>query len=438
MIDESVSRPDITLTLDSRGVILEAVGSKGLADEDLRPWQGLNLKETVESVAGSRVANAIEQSRQQGESALIQLVQKLPSGREAPIEYTMISLGKKAGFVAIGRNLQVVADLHSRLAEAHQARERDYWKLREIETCYRALLDASQEAVALVRAETLRVVEANVVATKALKLVPGAQFLPDLPQQDKKALSALLDVVRGQGRAPGIALHLANGAQWRLRASWIASDAGAFFFFQMTELAGAQAPSAKAGAFPLEEIVERFPDAFALVDREGVIKRANFAFLDLAQVGVEMAALGQPLKRWLSHPGADASVVLGIVARHGSVRRMPSRFEGDFGVGVDVEISAVGERREQAEYVGLLFHEVSALDAAASAPEASIAAPALALPDASLEQILKTSVAAIERKSIAQAMEQSRGNRTLAAKYLGLSRQSLHAKLRKYSLVFKG
>ena len=362
------------------------------------------------------------------------MIQKLPSGREAPIEYTMISLGKKAGFVAIGRNLQVVADLQSRLAESQQARERDYWKLREIETRYRALLEASQDAVALVRAETLRVVEANAAAARALKLVPGAEFLPDLPLRDKKALSSVLDTVRGQGRAPSIVLHLPSGAQWSLRASWIGSDAGAFYFFQMVEFAAARTP-AMTGSSSLEEILERFPDAFALVDRDGIIKRANYAFLDLVQVGVEMAAVGRPLQRWLSHPGADASVALGMVMRHGSVRRMSSRLEGDFGAGVDVEISAVGDQHGQPDHVGLMFREAGARDRAA--PGDLAAAPALGPPDGSLEQIVKTAVEALERKNIAEAVERSRGNRTMAAKYLGLSRQSLHAKLRKYRLDLK-
>ncbi len=42
-----------------------------------------------------------------------------------------------------------------------------------------------------------------------------------------------------------------------------------------------------------------------IVDRDGGIVKANPTFLDLAQVGVESAALGQNLARWLSHPGED-------------------------------------------------------------------------------------------------------------------------------------
>jgi two-component system response regulator HydG len=54
--------------------------------------------------------------------------------------------------------------------------------------------------------------------------------------------------------------------------------------------------------------------------------------------------------------------------------------------------------------------------------------------DAPLETILKSSIETIERQHIADALARTGGNRTQAAKALSLSRQSLHAKLKKYSL----
>ena len=64
--------------------------------------------------------------------------------------------------------MQAISELRSRLELVQRGRERDYWKLREIETRYRALLDASSEAVALVRVSNQRVVEGNVATTKCL------------------------------------------------------------------------------------------------------------------------------------------------------------------------------------------------------------------------------------------------------------------------------
>ena len=103
------------------------------------------------------------------------------AGAKLPVEYTTVSLGKNAGFIAIGRNLQNIADLQTRLLDAQKAREQDFWRLRDIERRYRAVLDASSEAVALVRATTMRVVEANVAArattgARSRRGVPSRSF----------------------------------------------------------------------------------------------------------------------------------------------------------------------------------------------------------------------------------------------------------------------
>ena len=50
----------------------------------------------------------------------------------------------------------------------------------------------------------------------------------------------------------------------------------------------------------------------------------------------------------------------------------------------------------------------------------------------SLEALVRASTEAIERATINEALERFRGNRTAAAKYLDLSRQTLHAKLKRY------
>lgn len=435
MIDDTVEKPDITLTLDRDGVIRNVAPSDALANESLDGWRGQALGETVPPELATRVARAIEASQRSGESSCFRVRQRLPSGRELPFEYTTVSLGKNAGFIAIGRNIQTLSDLQTRLLDAQKAREQDYWRLRDIETRYRAVLDASSEAVALVRATTLRVVEANVAAARTLGLVPGSEFFPDLSARDRKALEATLETVRAQGRAPSIALHLPSGAQWSLRASVVTSEANAFFLLQMTPLsATVEAP---AEPVAVQQILQRLPEAFAIVDREGAVVRANHTFLDLVQAGVETAVVGHNLRRWLSQPGADSSVILGMVHKHGSVRMLHSRIEGELGSSTAVEISAVGDRSPQPRYVGLILRDVSSREGRAE-PGAGLylgdLAPGLSLPGDTMDAVVKASVEKIERRCIEEALARSNGNRTAAARYLGLSRQSLHVKLNKYKL----
>src|ERR1700733_12897477 len=139
MIEELRVRPDITLAVDGDGVIRSAVSAERLAGEVLDPWRGLPWKDTLTPELAREVAKSVEEGPNSGGSSCFTINQRMPSGREFLIEYTTVNLGKKAGFVAIGKSLQVISELQSRLALTQQERERDYWRLREIETRYRAL-----------------------------------------------------------------------------------------------------------------------------------------------------------------------------------------------------------------------------------------------------------------------------------------------------------
>ena len=438
MAEQLQVRPDVTFAVDGEGVILSAVSAEALEGEVLDKWRGLPWRGTVPDELARQVAQSIEQARRGGESSCFTINQRFPSGREVLLEYTTVNLGKRAGFIAIGKSLNAISELRSRLVLVQQEREHDYWKLREIETRYRALLDASSEAVALVRETNLRIVEANAAATKSLGMVPGGEFLPGLADRDRRAMDAMLEAVRMKGRAPSIVIHLASDAQWSLRGSLITSEAGAFYLFQMAPLAGPadigrpRAEDRDSDQFSVESFVQRMPDGFVIIDRQGLVRKANPTFLDLVQAGVESAVIGQNVRRWLSGPGAGLPVVIDLVERHGSVRAMKTTLEGELGASTEVEVSAVGDEFGRPRFFGLLFRD--ATSRAALEPAPGQARPFARIGDAPLENIVKSSIETIERQHITQALAQAGGNRTMAAKTLRLSRQSLHAKLKKYRL----
>ena len=176
----------------------------------------------------------VEEARRVGVSSFSQVTQRFPSGLELPIEYTTVRLGTKAGLIAVGKNLQAVAELQSRLLATQHAREQDYWKLRDIETRSRLLFDASNEAVLLLRADTLRIAEANPAAIRALGIAPGWEFLREVAPADHAAFKAMLLRVRQQGRAPGILVRLGGqGEPWIVRASVMAADPGPMLLLQL-------------------------------------------------------------------------------------------------------------------------------------------------------------------------------------------------------------
>ena len=238
MIDTRVALPDVTLILDADGVIQQATSSSGMAEEGLDIWRGRRLADTIGASTGPEARDLIDSASRSGGSNYVQIMQRFPSGRDVAMEYTTVPRGKKLGYVAIGKNIQSVSELQSRLVSAQQAREQDYWKLRDVETRYRLLFDSSAEAVLLLRLPDLRIVEANLAAGALFGLAVGAAFAPDLPERDRAAFDTVIARVRENGRAPGIVIHHgAARAPLRLRASAMNSESGAFVLLQAASLA---------------------------------------------------------------------------------------------------------------------------------------------------------------------------------------------------------
>ena len=142
MMRASIVAPDVKLVLNLDGVIQEAVLSDVFAGEDPDNWIGQPWLDTVRQADAIHLKRMLEDARAEGVSAFRQVVQRLPSGAEVPIEYTTVRLGKKNSLLAVGKNLRAVTELQNRLVEAQQAMERDYWKLREVETRFRLLFNS--------------------------------------------------------------------------------------------------------------------------------------------------------------------------------------------------------------------------------------------------------------------------------------------------------
>ena len=154
--------------------------------------------------------------------------------------------------------------------------------------------------------------------------------------------------VRQQGRAPGMMVHIGPDREpWVVRASLMAAGPGPVFLLQLGAAGSAQPGEPRPAALPVEDIIDRLPEGFVVVDHQGVIRRANRAFLDLVQLGTAGSVVGERLGRWLSHPGANLTVLLANVHRHGSVRMFSTTLQGELGIDTEVEISAVGNADRQ-------------------------------------------------------------------------------------------
>lgn len=434
----NIAQPDITLMLDNDGVIRGASLSDSMGAEGVSEWLGRPWVETVGEVGSDRVRRMLDDARRNGVSAFRQVTQRFPSGLELPVEYTTVRLGGAAGLVAVGKNLQAVAELQSRLIATQQAREQDYWKLREIETRSRLLFDASSEAVLMVHADTLRVAEANPAAVRELGMTPGWTFLREVAPRDHDAFQDLLVRARKQGRVPGILIHLgADQTPWVARATMMTAEIGLVYMLQLGR-AGVPLPAPSPGsAIPLDELVGRLPDAFLVVDPKGVIRQVNQAFLDLVQVTAASSIIGERVGRWLSQPGAAAALLFAQLQQHGSVRLFATRLVGELGAEAEVEISASGIAEGGNTLIAMVMRDVSRrvpMHDVQDRLRATLSAVADRVGKTPLPRIVRDVAEIVERHCIETALRLANGKRTAAADILGVSRQGLYSKLDRYSI----
>ncbi|NEW86530.1 MULTISPECIES: transcriptional regulator PpsR [Rhodopseudomonas] len=438
---------DITLLLDMEGVIREATLSPAMAAESVDGWLGRLWSDIAGDGGGEKVRRMVEDARRSGISAFRQINQPFPSGIEIPIEFTTMLLGDRTGMIAVGKNMQAVSELHSRLMAAQQAMERDYWRLRELETRYRLVFDAAADAVMIVSAGDMRIVEANRAAVGAISRVErinddvvGRDFLAEVAAADRDAVRDMLAQVRERGSALSVLVHLGRyDRAWMLRGSLMSSERRQVFLLHFTPVTTSAIPEEADDDSVLRGLIDRIPDGFVALDSDGIVRHANQAFLDLVQVGSKPAAVGRSLGCWLGRPGADLTSLLTLLRRYKTVRLYQTTIRGELGSETEIEVSAVDGDDDQ--YIGVLLRNVARRLGEADDNDAlrqALGPISKQLGRSSLRKLVKNAVSIVEQHYVKEALVRSRGNRTATAELLGLSRQSLYAKLSRYGFDDKG
>ena len=443
MVRANLAQPDVTLLLDMGGVIREASVSSVLSNESVDGWLGRPWVQTVPDFVGDKVRRIVEDARDSGISAFRQLTQRFPSGREVPIEYTTVLLGGSVGMLAVGKSLLAVAELQSQFVAAQQTMERDYWKLREVETRYRLLFNHSSEAVLMVRAGTFVIEDANPAALQALDLdasvlASGKDLMAAIAAPERPALRALILRAREQGKTPGILIHIGkNREPWLVRASAVKGEPGPMLLLQLVPAIPRTAAAVPDDTPSAEAAIGGLPDGIVLLGKDGTIRRANPAFAEMVEMASADSIVGERLERWIWRPGADVPALLSILRTHRVARLFPSALHSELGSETEVEISGAALTEGSSGCFGLLIRDVGRRLSNHRDPKRmdalinSVAEPVGKMP---LRQLVKSTVDGVERHYVKSALDLVGGNRTAAAELLGLSRQSLYMKLDRYGL----
>ncbi len=429
---------DIAMVVDARGVIRDvAVGSGELRGAGVDAWTGRAWLETVTVDSRPKVEELIRDAGRPDERRWRQ-VNHILAGGEIPIRYFTVRTGNDGDVIAIGRDLRANAALQQRLLKAQQALERDHLRLRQAESRYRLLFERSTEAVLIVDAATRRIVEAN----SAAEVLAGRSRLAGQLLQSIVAPSsrddavALLGAVAAADEVPAATVAMAgSGTECMLTATLFRQGGVAHFLVRLTPLSAEEAPSA---TLSLTETLDRVPDPFVITDDALKIVAHNETFLDLLAVARSEDIVGSALETFVGRPGIDMAVIASELRSHQVVRNFDTIVRGQFGEQENVELSGVaapdGQRLCYGFTIRTANRERQPVEARLDAPRSVEQLTGLVgrMP---LRDIVRESTDLIERLCIEAALEHTSDNRASAAEILGLSRQSLYSKLRRYGFA---
>ncbi len=438
---------DVVLRVDRDGRILEIRPAGGLGDPSLSKLVGKGWTETILPDTRAKAEQILEEARARGASRTRQVNQRLPSGGQVPVGVTGVRLDEEDEVLLLGRSLQSLSDLQRRLVEAQQAIERDYWKLRQMETRYRLLFQRSLEALLVLDAASFRILDVNRAAAQAFgvpaRKLTGRVFPDDLAlaEDAARAIRRHLEGVRDELRAETVVFAPPGGDDWRLEASILRDEREGVMLVHLrdeTREAGVASPRV-TGLLPAQ-LLEHGPDPFAVVDRDARVLFANRAFRNLVQVPARDEILGESLGRWLGRPGADVSVLLTNLDKFGEVRLFPTTLNSAIGLESEVEISATPIAESDPPCIGLTIRNVSRRiwTEGGRTARRDLSGAVEQMTDqvgkVSLKQLVQETIAIVEAHFIESALKLTDGNRTAAAEILGVSRQSLYTKLRRYDV----
>ena len=176
---------DVALVVNAQGIIQDLAFPRAeLASEfaDAADWIGRSWADMLIEESRPKVRALLDEATGTTTSRWRQLNHRSGSGAEFPILYSVVKIGTNDRFVAVGRDLRTLATLQQRLVEAQMSMERDYSRLRHVETRYRILFQTSAEPVLVVDATTDKVVEANPAATRLFGDSVGRMIGSAFPQ----------------------------------------------------------------------------------------------------------------------------------------------------------------------------------------------------------------------------------------------------------------
>ena len=433
---------DIALVIDKDGVISSVAEGAAVQAQGCGHWVGQRWVDTVSAGTRAKIQSLLDEvassgtaSRRREVSHPLGLAQ---GGDELPVTWSAIRLGADGPVLAVGRDLRAVAAIQQRFVEAQQDMERHYWTRRQAENRYQLLFQVANDAVLVLDAGSLHVLEANAASALLLgheiKLIQGRPLTDSLPLSARAAVAELLANARSTGRAGEIRVRTlaAPGVLDISATPFLADD-------QQQILLRARREESTAGAADslalsrMAEFVETTPDAVVITDSSGGILMANPAFLRLTRQADETRLRGQALSSLLLDADGGWSRLVARVRGAGMVSNAALAVGSLDGSPQSVRVSAALMAEGEQACLGFILRPGHRLPAHLAGDDV-LAGLLDQVGRVPLADLLVEVAHRAERQLIESALLRTGGQRTAAADALGMTPEALELRIQRHGL----
>lgn len=436
---------DVAVVISDVGRILSVLINPAHPSFDkLDHWEGRDIRDflTVESVPKlDAQLERFNAGKDLGRS--LELNHSDNAQLEFPVRYSLHRIGPEGAILMLGRDLRPIAEMQQQLVNAQMALERDYEVHRENHTRFRVLLEATKDAIVFVSASTGRVLEANQAAAAlvgvASQSLVDAEFATQFEGPRKDGLiDALLSSAVEDSPKPIALVSRNTGVALTVTPKVFRAAGERTLICSLDAVDDGQQP-AEGMAEDLSGFYQEAVDSIVFTDANGILVAANEAFLSLVDAPHLTRVRGQSLSDYLVRGQIDMKVLIENAVRAGKMRVYGTRIQSEFGAETPVEISATYLNDRSNPSIVFVIRDTGRVDAVrpvnSGRGDENMRSVMELVGSATLKEIVSETTDVIEKMCIETAVELTRNNRVAAAEMLGLSRQSLYVKLRKYGLL---
>lgn len=444
MTEVLATAADITLMVaPTRRVVAVLVNPSHRSFGQLTDWEGMPLGDILTEESRRKLELRLADLDNGRSGVTVELNHSSQQSWDFPVRYSLHRMGLDGSFLMLGRDLRQLAEVQQQLVTAQLALERDYEAQRELDTRYRVLMEMTRDPVMLVSMSTGRISDLNPAAALLMGGTRAELVGTAVAQEfDGRRRGEFLDSLANSAAVDAISPVevTARRSQRRVLVTpKLFRAAGERILLCLIDPADKVAsPSDELGE-NLQRLYHEGVDGIVFADAEGTIRAANEAFLNLTDASGIAAVRGRSLADYLVRGAVDLRVLLDNVRRTGQIRLYATRLTTDFSGQIAVELSASWLNDRPNPVLVLVVRDASRAEtlrrAGGGMPDDGARSVMELVGSSTLKDIVAETTDVIEKMCIETALELTRNNRVAAADMLGLSRQSLYVKLRKFGLL---